>query len=622
MSVETNSEIAHEILSFALEGKVWPTGRKYVAAEWVDKSEQADNLMREPLAADWAPDVPLENIVSSETIQDVLYNAAQRNPETGLPLYPHFALPIENVRIQGRLQRLGESMPFPIRFKNCIFEDGIHFKDSRLLLLSIKHCAIPFISLKRVVVEQSIVIEHCAITHGLNLRGAQIGGLLGLKHSRLSGDGEKHPGLDLRNAHIGSGVFLRYGFRCDGLVDLSGATIKGSLDCGNGQFHCKNNKKTNRPISLRAKNASIDGSVFLNNEFSAIGEVDFRRATIGAQMTVREASLIQNNIQKDWNPEVRRFFALNLENATIAQDITLVNLHVLEGDIGLQGATAKVFSARPQEWLDNRRKLNGKIWLSGFKYDSVSRTSKRSYGQTRVKWLKTILPDHYLGRNFIRQPWEHLASVLKMGGEYTAADALYVEAENQGFRQSFRGERGTTFGKFTFVFSILFIIPYYFFMRTMRFGYGLGHLRIIVLLTAFWLVNAVGFEFTASTGRMKPAEEEITIFMERHGNGKVPAYYVHFNSLIYSLDLIVPFELGQSSRWTPMTPDDKPFNAPESFFSRQLNKVSWLQSWIKKLPRCALWVPKYWSWLSIIVGWISFILMGAAFAGQFRRDRN
>lgn len=621
MSVEINSEIAREILTFALEGKVWPTGRQYVASEWADKSEPGDGLRLEPLAPDWAPDIPTKNIVSSEDIQEVLYKAAQFNRETGLPLYPDLELPIENVRIQGRLQRLGESIPFPIRFRNCIFENGIHFKDSRLSLLGFKHCTIPFMSLKRAVVERSVVIEHCVITGGLNLRGIEIGGLLGLKHTRVSGDGNRHPGLDLRNAHIGSDVFLRYGFCCEGLVESSGASITGSLDCSNGRFHCKDIKNSNRPIALRAKNATIGGSVFLNRGFSATGEVDFRRATIDAQMTVREASLRQNNNQKNGGSETRRFFALNLANVTIAQDLTIADLRVLVGDIGLQGATAKKLTDRPQEWLDNRHKLNGKIWLSGFKYESISRTPKRSRGRTRVKWLKTVLPDHYLGRSFIRQPWEHLAAVLKLNGEYVASDALLVEAEDRGFRQLFRGEGGTAISALLLFLSLPYIATYYAFLKFIKFGYGFGFVRIIVVLGFLATFNIAAFGLTASLGRMKPAQEEITVFMEVHESDKTPSYYIQFNSFVYGLDLIVPFDLGQSSRWTPMTPHDKPL-ARESkdpvvnFFMRKI----WPSSIVETSPKYILWMPKVWSWISIFFGWISFILMGAAFAGRFRRD--
>lgn len=626
MSVETNSEIAREILSFALEGKVWPTGRKYIAAEWadtIDHVEFEDWEHVEPLPANWAPNILPEKIVSSEDIQEVLYKAAQIHSETGLPIYPNFKLPIEGVRVEGVLERMDENIPFPIRFKNCIFEDGIQFKDSHLSLLGLKHCAIRFISLKRAVVERSVVIEHCIITGGLNLRSAKIGGLLSLKRSRLSDGGGKHRALDLRDAQIGASVFLRHGFWCNGLTDLSGVSIKGSLDCANSTFISNKNGVRKKPIALRAKLSSIGGSVYLNRNFSALGEVDFRRSQIGAQMTVMDARLVQ----KEPRGQERPFFALNLENAAITQDATIVNLHKLHGDIGLEYAAAKTFVFRPEEWLGENKNLNGKIWLSGFKYDSVvekknTHSKLRNRIRIRIKWLNTVLPKHYTKTNFIRQPWEQLASVLKLDGKYAASDTLFIEAEERGLKQLRRNEMGVLESLFSLFFlRNLLILAYFFGMQLIRYGYGFGYVRVFYILVPLLYVNILAFGMTASLGYMKPAEEEITVYMETHVSDEVPDYYTHFNTLVYSIDLIVPFELGQASRWTPMTAKDKPLTKePKDFINRQFSKIHGLRSCVEGLPKIFHWIPKFLTWISISAGWISVIVVGAAFAGQFRRD--
>jgi len=307
-------------------------------------------------------------------------------------------------------------------------------------------------------------------------------------------------------------------------------------------------------------------------------------------------------------------------NATIAQDITLANLRVLEGDIGLQGATAKTFTDNPAEWPDKH--LDGKIWLSGFKYDFISRTHGNI--QARVKWLNAVLPKHYSDKYFVRQPWEHLAGVLKLNGEYSASNALFVAAERQGFKQSFRSGKSTTlFGILLDLISKPYIRVYYWFMIIIKFGYGPGFFRIISLLTLLLFINITVFGIAANLGYMKPAEEEITVYMETHASDKTPDYYVHFNTFFYSLDLIVPYKLGQSNRWTPMTSGDKPLTKePKDPISRIFNKTPCLLSYVEQHTKVFHRISRALAWISISAGWISFILVGAAFAGQFRRDRN
>jgi hypothetical protein len=624
MSVDINSEIAREILSFALEGKVWPTGRKYVASEWVDTSghiEAEDWEHEEPLPEDWAPNIPPENILHSDDLCLALHQAAMVDPSTGLPRSENLTLPIEDMHITGAVRCLSDRFPFPIRFRNCIFTECIDFKDSQIRLLHLKRCRAPFISLKRAQIDQSVVIEHSVLTDGLNLRGATINGLLGLKHTRLTDGDNKFRALDLRYAHIGSNVFLRRGFLSNGLVDMSSATIDGGLDCGDGNFLCKGDGVTKKPVALRAKAARFGGTVFLNWGFNSVGEVDFRRAQIGAQMTIREASLTQRRPAG----KVRMYFALNLENAIIAQDLSLAQLHALKGDIGLQNATAKTFADRPQEWLKKSKHLKGKIWLYGFKYDSISRT--RDGIRTRVKWLKAVLPNPYLDKRFIRQPWEQLAFVLKMNGEYEAADELFIESERRGSGQLLLRELDRITISWLIIFFpflplfYLVMLVYYGLLRLIRFGYGFGYVRMLYILGPLLGVNIIVFAMTANLGYMKPVEEEITVYMETHASDKAPDYYTHFNTFVYSLDLIVPFELGQANRWTPMTADDKPLTKePIDPVSRWISKIPKLRSWAEGLLQKARWFPKLLTWISISAGWISVIVVGAAFAGQFRRD--
>jgi len=237
--------------------------------------------------------------------------------------------------------------------------------------------------------------------------------------------------------------------------------------------------------------------------------------------------------------------------------------------------------------------------------------------------LKTVLPKHYLNRNFVRQPWEQLASALKRNGEYTAANAVLVEATDRSLRQTRHYEKKSLTGVLQHAILLPVRVIFFAFLRYINFGYGFGYLKVLNLLAVLWLINIFTFGSAAYHGRMKPAEEEITVYMEASDNDQTPDYYIQFNTLIYSLDLIVPFELGQSSRWTPMTPHDTPLTKePNDPITHSLNNRLWQKSFTQKLPTIFLWFPKYWSWISVVLGWIGFISIGAAFTGRFRLDKN
>src|SRR5271166_4050293 len=88
------------------------------------------------------------------------------------------------------------------------------------------------------------------------------------------------PALNANSAKIGGAVFLRQGFKAEGRVDLTGATIQGNLECGGGQFASKG-----AIPALNANTAKIGGNVFLRQGFKAEGGVDLTGATIGGWLS-------------------------------------------------------------------------------------------------------------------------------------------------------------------------------------------------------------------------------------------------------------------------------------------------------------------------------------------------
>ena len=618
------------ILEYARNGKIWPSGRLVDAIDSVngyltDQHSQSHIVREETDAAireDWEPELVPGYVLTADEIKTLLHKSMQIDLNTGLPLYANIKIPIVGAIIRGAFKYESLEFKSPLQFNDCLFEDDVNLKDAQLSLLVMRRCKLPSLSLKRAHVERSVVIEHCIISCGLNLRGVQIGGLLGLKRSRLADGGNQFRALDLRNAKIAENVFLRRGFCCFGLADLGGVTIGGTLDCEQAHFLRNEEGVEKRPIVLRAKNADIKGSVFLTNNLYADGELNFRRAKVGNQFNVRDSTLIQNTPKYGERP----FFALNLEFAVIGQDLAILKLKQLVGDIGLQTASAKTYADLPEEWLSKKTNYSGKLWLSGFVYEAITRTRARVSevdnvkfrSESRLFWLKKVLPRHYFKDRFIRQPWDQVALALERGGDYESANRIKVEAERKSFKRLLNSTLSSPWRSTAFPIAFC----YYVFLKLIRFGYGFGYARIFPILFIVLCLNIMVFGVSANAGRMKPLEEEIIIEMNKFNLPAPPEHYVVFNTCTFAADVLLPISLGQDTKWTPMHKSegtltinsDKKDVCAESLASVFSEGSIMSQLLAEPIRRYA----RTWLWLNKLFGWIAFVLIGATFAGKFR----
>ena len=118
----------------------------------------------------------------------------------------------------------------------------------------------------------------CAIGEVLFV-GAHIGGDLVCKAGRfLHKEGDA---LSCHGASITKNVFLDSGFIAEGKVSLLGADIGGSLFCGGGKFDSTNGDGQ-IGTALACGRATIRGSVFLDNGFTARGDVRLPGASVGS----------------------------------------------------------------------------------------------------------------------------------------------------------------------------------------------------------------------------------------------------------------------------------------------------------------------------------------------------
>ncbi|HKL70973.1 hypothetical protein [Salibaculum sp.] len=119
--------------------------------------------------------------------------------------------------------------------------------------------------------ELDLSLHHCLFPARPTFRDAHLGAL------HLSGS-RMEKGLDLQRLRIETGLHLRDGFSAKGGVDLSGAWIKGHLDCKGGLF------STDRGPALTVNSATIGGTLFMIDAFQAYGEVNLCQVNIAGHL--------------------------------------------------------------------------------------------------------------------------------------------------------------------------------------------------------------------------------------------------------------------------------------------------------------------------------------------------
>lgn len=157
-------------------------------------------------------------------------------------------------------------------------------------------------------------LQRCAFDGPVNLMDART--------KTVSFAGSQLPHLDAQRARIDGSLYLNEGFSAKGEVSLVGATIEGQLDCSKGNFGNPGG------TALNANAVTAGASVFLRNGFSASGEVRLVRATIEGQLDCSNGSFDKPGGT-----------ALDADALTVGADVFLRAGFSAKGEVNLSGAT-------------------------------------------------------------------------------------------------------------------------------------------------------------------------------------------------------------------------------------------------------------------------------------------
>jgi hypothetical protein len=486
---------------------------------------------------------------------------------------------IRGARITGALDLSFTNVPFPLLLLSCRLEQDLRLGYAKMPVLSLEGSWTGAIGADGLKLEGDILLRNGFHAEGeVRLLGAAIGGDLnaeGGTFKNLKSDKNPNPtgrALTADGINVTGGVCLRNGFSAEGQVRLLGATIGGNLDATDGTFkkpsgNALNPDGTKNETALNADGIKVTGDIFLRKAFSAEGEVRLLGATIGGNLEATGGTfknqngnaLIADRIEVHGNVFLRNAFhaegavrlvgaeitgqlevddawldSLDLESAHIAGPFFWRNIHKdphpdfpnKEWKPSLDVTYAKLGPLADQEasWPEK-----GGLRLDGFVYDRIAEGPTDA--TARLRWLR-LQPD-WLG--YRPQPYEQLIAVLRrMGHEHHVAEVAIAKQKDL-YEHGDLDRWGKFWNRFRYRVIGCGYKPWW------AFGWmaALVFAGTLVFLLARLLPAPV----------MVPSDKEAYQSDQKTELATPPHYYPQFNALVYSLDVIIPFDLGQKSHW-------------------------------------------------------------------------
>jgi hypothetical protein len=366
--------------------------------------------------------------------------------------------------------------------------------------------------------------------------------------------------LSADRVKVTGSVFLSNGFSAEGEIRLVNATVGGDLNATGGTF-----RNPGREV-LNADGISVGGNVFLKGGFVAAGRIRLPGAEIAGQLGVIDA----------------RLDALDLESACVMGPFFWRNIHK-DSDprfpnkewkpvLNLTNAKVALLVDQEASWPEK-----GRLLLDGFVYDRIfaglADEKVPTDSTARLRWLR-LQPDEY---GYLPQPYEQLIAVLRqMGHEHQVAQ-IAIAKQKDLYEHGDLGCRG----KFRSWFLYLVV------------GYGYRAWLAFIWVLLLIVLGSFVFSRAHSSNVLVPSDKDAYSEYEKSKMEKLPPYYPDFHASFYSLDVVLPFDLGQKSSWRLIErwPSDN-----------------------------AYWIYEFYSIGQLFIGWVLLIVAAAVPAGLIKKD--
>jgi hypothetical protein len=506
----------------------------------------------------------------------------------------------EGLAIRGHLDLGCLCLAKLVCFRNCRFEGGITIDDAQLGTVDLSSSEFPFLSGQRVHIEGNLSLDGLRHTDWVDLREACIAGRLSLAGSHLN-SGEKKPAqaaipkhyrhradqvLHCYGARIESTVWLEEGFTAYGEVSFCAATIGGDLSCIGANFINPTG------CALYCAGAAIGSSVILAAA-RAHGEVNFTSATIGGSAVCNGGSFTTEPGAQSPYGASTLYSALNLSNTRIAGNLWVSRQVSPASSLNLTGTRVDKFIDDGTIWPEK-----GKLALNGFVYEVFGEASLEKHQTARTP-LDFASRAEWLGRqadvdvNFKPQPWTQCAKVLSAMGRTHDAKLMLYERERRWLRSK---QQHTV----TRLFYRLVLGPLS--------GYGYKTHYALYWAVGIWLMGALVFGIANDAGMMRPASEQVVTDADYKLTGLPPRDYEPMNALFYSADLLLPIvDLGQERYWIPRNAGEGMSHAAQSFPALPRPVADNLARIVGGR------LPKAFYYFEIVMGWLLVSIVIAGF---------
>ncbi|MDO7719729.1 hypothetical protein [Planktomarina temperata] len=412
---------------------------------------------------------------------------------------PARGLWIEGAWITGKLDLQGEALPVPLVLLNCTLGEDVMLRDCTLPALHLTGTHLPKLDAQRLQCNGPLHLRAGFQATGLvDLTGATIDGQLDCAGGKFLAKGLA---LNCDTISVGAAVFLRTGFEAQGEVKLVGAKIGGQLDCDRGKFLAA-------IMALNCNGISVGASVFLRNEFEAHGKVNLVRAKIDGQMACNRGKFLAEGI------------ALHCDATIVGADVFLqdefeargrINLNRAEiaGNLVLSSATlttgldAQGMRVRAQfVWADIEGDgievdlIDAKVGTlvdSPGSWTSVKRLRLSSFRYDRIESKMDVqerldwLTKHDASvRPFTPQPYVQLANVLRRQGMISAVNTVMIKRED--LQRDADMKQAVQGNEWWGLFALVMLLrPFLSLPFKWMFGYGHQPSRVL-----FWIAVILG----------------------------------------------------------------------------------------------------------------------------------
>ena len=550
-------------------------------------------------------------------------------------------LQVVSAIIDGDVDLDSANIQHDIRFDDCIFNASIHSSHSVLRNVLISNSTVNgAVSFEDATVRGDVVLKPNFKALGyVSTFSAQIFGGVYMQEAQLlfAGNDQRPCALSMDEADIKGDVFLT-DFSCEGPVSILfakmrmfmavGATFKSTFKMTGttiGQLSLQGTKFTLQrtlasslsvpdspavvldriivggslylstanlqcqPNSLSMQNATIAGGVYLTENLNASGKIVLSGVKITQALYVLLSKLLELDAS---DAEIGSLIVIKSEIKGFQCTGSKIGDFEWAGMVNAHNASLDLSRTRVKRFRDDQNSWpsTGGLQIIGLVYEDIElevpidRSIKRAPSKDRGKPDNRIAWLHLQSKGDLvaSQPWTQLAQYVRNSGNPVGAQkVLYDMKRNQAWNE------GLFTGSKSLVPDLLDENPW----------------RVTYFIGAFWGVGSLIFWRARRINEKSMAPKEKSAYDEFSEKNTLPPHVPPFNSVVYSLENVLPVvKFGQDDAWGP-NPAFRP--APR-------------EGWKRWLPRCS------YNWLAfarlilIILGWALAIILAGVIGGLFK----